>query len=118
MVTLMEVAVYAAVMANGAPLSCTAEDHIHVYCSNGVAAELGDGSAIRYSNGVTVTRDDSGFPTFSDGTRSWWSAAGWLAFSNGVQIRRQDLDAFRFNSGMECKTALPELVQCRLSKPG
>jgi len=118
MVTLIEVAVYAAVMAGGTPLFCTASDRVHVSCSSGVGAELGDGETIRYSSGVTVERDARGYPHFSDGTRSWFSSAGWLAFSNGVQIRRMDQDRYRFSSGIECQSTLPTLVECKPVKAG
>ena len=118
MTTLIEVAVYAAVMAHGTPLACSASDDSHVSCTNGITAVLADHDVIRYSSGVTVQRDKDGFPHFSDGTKSWFNAMAWLAFSNGVQVRRLGPDLYRFSTGIACRSELPALVDCAADKNG
>jgi hypothetical protein len=117
MTTLIEVAVYAAVLAHGTPLTCTRQADAHVQCSNGMSAELAGDVVIFFSGGVTVDRDKNGFPRFSDGTYSWWASAGWVAFSNGVQIRKMGADRFRLSTGVECRPQLPETVECVPVKP-
>jgi hypothetical protein len=117
MPTLIEVAVYAAVLAHGAPLSCTARDAVQIECSNGVSARLAEDGVIRFSSGVAADRDGDGFPRFSDGTHSWWASAGWIAFSNGIQIRKMGADRFRLSTGVECRALRPETVECVAVKP-
>jgi len=117
MPTLIEVAVYASVLAQGAPLSCTAQSAVHIECSNGISAQLAEDGVIHFSSGVTVDRDADGFPRFSDGTHSWWAAAGWIAFSNGIQIRKIAADRFKLSSGVECRVQRPDTVDCAAVKP-
>jgi hypothetical protein len=117
MPTLIEVAVYASVLAHGAPLSCTEQSGVHIECSNGISAELAEDGVIRFSSGVAVDRDPDGFPRFSDGTHSWWASAGWIAFSNGIQIRKLAADRFKLSSGVECRVQRPETAECVAVKP-
>jgi hypothetical protein len=117
MPTLIEVAVYASVLAQGAPLTCHAPTPVHVECSNGTAAELAEDGTIRYSSGVTVDRDGSGFPRFSDGTHSWWASAGWVAFSNGIQMRKLGVERFRLSTHVECRILRPGTAECAAVPP-
>jgi hypothetical protein len=39
-----------------------------------------------------------------------------VAFSNGVQIRKMGADRFRLSTGVECRTQLPETVECAAIK--
>jgi len=108
----MEVAVYAAVLAHGTQLTCTARTDTHIECSNGQSADIATGDVIKFSDGVTIVRDEEGFPRFSDGTHSWWASAGWIAFSNGIQIRRMTESRFKLSTGIECRLRQPDTVEC------
>ena len=114
MITLMEITVYAVLLAGGnVALDCYGHDHDYVMCSNGLRASVTESDDIAFSNGILVHRN-KGFPTFSDGTKSWMDSTGAVAFSNGVHVRRMTADYFRFSTGVECKTQLPTVVQCIL----
>jgi len=112
-ITLVEIAVYAVILSGGhAELTCYGHEHERVTCSNGLEATITDGGAVAFSNAVTVNRNN-GFPIFSDGTHSWLNSAGWVAFSTGVNVRRMTPDYFKFSTGIECKTQLPNVVACK-----
>ena len=113
MITLMEIAVYAAVMSGSSSLTCFGHGHESVSCSNVLSAEVVTPTTIVYSNGVTVDVSGS-FPVFSDGTRNWLDSIGSVTFSTGMHVRRITVDDFKFSSGLECKTQTPEVVQCSL----
>ena len=113
MITLTEIAVYAVILSGGhAELTCYGHDHERVTCSNGLGATVAESGEISFSNGVIVNRN-KGFPVFSDGTHSWLNSAGWVAFSTGVFVRRQSSDDYKFSTGIECKTQLPTVVECK-----
>ena len=109
--TLIEVAIYALVLANPGPALCRLGEPARVTCSNGLAADILSVGAARFNNGVTVRRDDDGFPVFSNGITSRLSN-GWLRFSNGVGVRRVALSRYDFDNGISCRAELPELVDC------
>ena len=113
MITLTEIAVYAVLLSGGnAELTCYGHEHERVTCSNGLTATVTERGFVSFSSGVTVNRNN-GFPTFSDGTHSWLNRAGWVAFSTGVFVRRMSSDDFKFSTGIECKTQLPSVVECK-----
>ena len=117
MTSLIEVAVYAAVLAHGTPLNCAQSTDTHIDCSNGTSAELAENAVIRFSGGVTVDRDENGFPRFSDGTHSWYSSTGWIAFSNGMQIRKVTADRYKLSTDVECHLQAPETAECKKVEP-
>jgi hypothetical protein len=114
--TILEIAVYAALLGGASPVTCHLDESAVARCSNGLDAEQISRSTIEFSNGVTVEREGDRFPSFSNGMRSWWGSSGWLEFSNGIGIRRLNGTKFAFNNGLVCQTALPELIECAQSR--
>jgi hypothetical protein len=114
---LIEVAVYALVLAGPSPALCQLQDNGVVVCSNGLAAQSLSPSETRFNSGVSVRRRADQFPAFSNGITSRFNAAGWLAFSNGVAVRRQSPSRYDFDSGITCRVQLPNLVECRWLAP-
>ena len=110
--TVIELAVYAAVLGGAQPMLCRLEDAT-VKCTNGYAAAITSESTARFSDGTTVGRDDKGFPVFSNGIHSWFDSARWLQFSNGTTVRKMPGDEFRFGNGLICRSEMPALVNCR-----
>jgi hypothetical protein len=109
---LIEVTVYALVLAGPSPALCQLQEDI-VVCSNGLTARALSPSETRFSNGVSVRHAGGEFPAFSNGITSWFNGAGWLTFSNGVAVRRQSDSRFDFSGGITCRAQLPGLVECR-----
>jgi len=116
--TLMEVAVYALVLANSQdPFTCTAHGPA-VGCTNGYQAALNGDGDIEFQTGVKVEKTPDGRILLSNGVTTHWGAAGWLQFSNGLSVRRMSDGSFRFNNGMQCRNAGKDqagrdTVQCR-----
>ena len=114
---LIEIAVYALVLAGPSPALCQLAEGGAVVCSNGLAARALSPTAARFSNGVTVRHEAEQFPVFSNGITSWFSSAGWLTFSNGVAVRRRSFSRYDFDTGLTCRAELPDLVDCRRLGP-
>lgn len=114
--TILEIAVYAALLGGASPVTCHLDESAVARCSNGLDAEQISRTTIQFSNGVTVEREGNQFPAFSNGLRSWWGSSGWLQFSNGLGVRRLNVTRFAFNNGLVCQTALPELIECARPK--
>ena len=109
--TVLEVAVYAAILGGGEPMLCRVEGAV-VSCSNGYTAQAISDAAVRFGDGVVVSRGEDGFPRFSNGVRSWFDSARWLQFSNGMAVRRTADGEFLLSSGVTCRSELPTLVNC------
>ena len=110
--TILEIAVYVAVLSGASPIVCHLQDSATTACSNGYVAKAVTLDAIRFDNGITVKRERDQFPVFSNGLRLSLSGNGWLEFSNGVEVRRDGVGVFVFANGLVCRTKLPELVDC------
>jgi hypothetical protein len=110
--TILEIAVYVAVMSGASPIICHLQDPATTACSNGYVAKALSLDTIRFGNGVTVKRDGDRFPVFSNGLKSTLSGNGWLQFSNGIGVRRNDGDVYVFTNGLTCRTKLPDLIDC------
>lgn len=111
MINILEIAVYAAILAGNDPFSCFGYEQERVTCSNGLSATIEAPATIVFSDGTKVSQN-GGFPIFSNGTKSWLDSAGWVAFSTGVQVRRFGGDEYRFSTGLVCQTQLPDFVEC------
>ena len=114
--TILEIAVYAALLGGAAPVSCHLDEAAVARCSNGLDGRQVSRSVVDFSNGVTVERRDGEFPVFSNGMKSWWGGAGWLQFSNGIGVRRINGSVFAFSNGLVCTTELPEFINCTQPK--
>jgi hypothetical protein len=110
--TILEIAVYVAVLSGASPIVCHLQDSATTACSNGYVAQALALDTIRFGNGVTVKRGGDRFPVFSNGLTSSLSGNGWLVFSNGIGVRRNDGDVYVFNNGLTCRTKLPDLIDC------
>src|ERR1700722_11895523 len=97
--TILEIAVYVAVLSGAPPMVCHLQDSATTACSNGYVAKALSLSTIRFGNGITVKRDGAEFPIFSNGLKSFLSGNGWLQFSNGVGVRREGGDTYVFTNG-------------------
>ncbi len=110
---VIEVAVYALVLAGGAdPFTCEKRPQ-GVACTNGLGAVLNEHGNIEYSNGVQVVKLKDGSLAFTNGVTTHRGAAGWIQFSSGVSVRRMSDGSFRFNNGMSCKAVDATKVDCR-----
>ena len=108
---VLEVAVYAIVIGGQTQsFKCVENDLGMVNCTNGISATAGEREAIRFSNGVTVTKT-SGI-TLSNGVRAHLDAAGWLEFSNGIGVRRDSPFRFRTSTGFVCVLIERTMAQC------
>ena len=116
MITLIEIAIYAVVLSGGAPQTCKGYDHSYVTCTSSFAKVLPE-DVIQFSDGTLVDRDNKGFPRFSNGITSWFESSGWLAFSNGVEVRRVNPDLYKIGNKFECRTEMPDLVECVSTPP-
>jgi hypothetical protein len=114
--TVIELAVYAAVLGQAQPMLCRLETSL-VTCSNGYAMVVPAEGLVRFSDGTTVQKDDKGFPAFSNGIHSWLGSAQWLHFSNGVSVRRITNSEYRFGNGLVCRVEVPILVSCSMRAP-
>jgi len=110
--TVIEIAVYAAVMTGAQAMSCQIDERAVTRCSNGLTAETIGPSSVRYGNGVTVNHAGQEFPVFSNGMKSWFSSSHWLEFSNGISVRRHSAGEYEFSNGLACRVAMPDLVKC------
>lgn len=110
--TVIEIAIYAAVMSGASPLVCHLQDSAVTRCSNGLVAEALSATTVRYGNGIVVEHQGDRFPVFSNGMRSWLSSAGWLQFGNGIGVRRIGDGNYVFSNGLHCVSELPDLVNC------
>jgi hypothetical protein len=111
--TVIEIAVYAIVLGGGSPAICHLEDSGMTRCSNGYVAEALSSGTVRFGNGVMVRHEGTEL-VFSNGLRSRFDAAGYLRFSNGVAVRRVGDGSYAFSNGVVCRSALPQLVSCKL----
>lgn len=116
-VNILEIAVYAAVLAGGAPVLCHLEEDGSVGCSNGRVAQNLSVVAIRFDDGVTVARGGTALPEFNNGVQSWKGSSGWLQFSTGVGVRGLDRGTVSFSNGLVCRAELPDLVNCDRKRP-
>jgi len=108
---VLEVAVYAMVIGGqGQPFKCVESDLGTVNCTNGLSATIGEREAIRFSNGVTVSKN-SGI-TLSNGVRAHLDGAGWLEFSNGIGVRRDSPFRFRTSTGFICVLTERTMAEC------
>src|SRR5690242_10328850 len=98
--TILEIAVYAALLGGAAPVSCHLDDDAVARCSNGLDGRQVSRAVVDFSNGVSVERENGKFPVFSNGMKSWWSSAGWLQFSNGIGVRRLSGNSYAFSNGL------------------
>lgn len=113
----LEVAIYALVlMAEPAPFTCVPDGVGGVNCTNGMAAVPVDVHTIRFRHGVTVFKNERGELWFSNGITTHFDSFGWVQFSNGVSVRRDGRSRFRFNTGMVCTLAEPDLASCEQPK--
>jgi hypothetical protein len=110
--TVLEIAVYVAVLSGASPVVCHLQDSATTACSNGYVARALSLSTIRFGNGVTVERQGHQFPVFSNGLKSTLSGNGWLQFDNGIALRRDGAGGYVFANGLVCRTKLPDLVDC------
>jgi hypothetical protein len=110
--TILEIAVYVAVLSGASPIVCHLQDSATTACSNGYVAQALSLSTIRFGNGVTVKRQRDQFPVFSNGLKSSLSGNGWLQFDNGIAVRRDGVGGYVFANGLVCRTKLPDLVDC------
>ncbi|HZS83568.1 MAG TPA: hypothetical protein VFA50_11895 [Stellaceae bacterium] len=110
--TILEIAVYAALLGGASPVTCHLDEAAVARCSNGLDAEQISRREIHFSNGVTVHREGDAFPAFSNGLKAWWGSSGWLQFSNGIGIRRLGPSEYAFSNGLVCGTELPDLIDC------
>jgi hypothetical protein len=111
--TVIEIAVYAAILGGASPAVCHLEETGFTRCSNGYVAEALSTGTVRFGNGVMV-RHEGNELIFSNGLRSWFDSAGFLRFSNGVAVRRVMDGSYAFSNGLVCRSTLPQLVNCRL----
>jgi hypothetical protein len=110
--TLIEIAVYAAVLGGSSPFACHLGDGGVARCSNGMFAKARSAIEVRFGTGVVVRRDGNDL-TFSNGIRTSIGDDGTLQFSNGVRVRLTPEGGYAFSNGLVCRSELPTLVNCR-----
>lgn len=110
--TLIEIAIYAAVLSGAQPMICRLDDDAITRSSNGLTAEMIGYSTVRYGNGVIVRHYGEEFPSFSSGLQSWFSSARRLEFSNGISVRRRPAGEYEFSNGLTCRMEMPSVVNC------
>jgi hypothetical protein len=115
--TVLEIAVFAALLGGGSPIVCHLDEAAVTRCSNGYFARALSPTEIRFSNGVTVSRADDALPVFSTGLKSRIDLSGWLRFGNGLAIRRVNHGNYVFSNGLLCISELPTLVNCVVAPP-
>ena len=109
--TLIEIAIYAAVLGSPRPMVCHLEESGLVRCSNGLIGEAIAIDAVRFSDGVVV-RHRRETIAFSNGIKTHLAGDGGLRFSNGVSLRPLPAGDYAFSNGIVCRSELPELVRC------
>ena len=110
--TILEIAVYVAVLSGASPMVCHLQDSATTLCSNGTLVKAISANSVRFGDGTVIQREGGEFPVFSTGLKSSLSGNGWLVFGNGVGIRRDGRTAYVFNNGLVCRTELPDLITC------
>jgi hypothetical protein len=111
--TIIEIAVYAAVLSGAQPMLCGLyDDAVVARCSNGLTAVIVGSSTVAYGNGVVVRHKRDEFPVFDDGLQSWFNSAHWLEFSNGTSVRRRSTGDYEFGNGLVCRLEMPSLANC------
>lgn len=111
---ILEVTIYAMVLAGGNPLVCTRQDGTEemILCSNGQVATL-DGDRITFKDGTAVVKFPDGTLAFSNGIRSHWGSAGWVQFSNKISIRRNTDGTFKTSTGLVCRELSTDKANCQ-----
>jgi hypothetical protein len=109
--TVIEIAVFTAVLSGAAPIVCHLEDSGLTRCSNGYVAEALSAGSVRFGNGIMVSLE-GGELAFSNGLKSWIDAGGSIRFSNGIGVRRAGDGSYAFSNGLVCRSELPQLVKC------
>jgi hypothetical protein len=112
--TLLEIAIYAAVLGSPGPMICNLDEAGLARCSNGIVGRVISPEAVRYSNGVVVTHRGDAI-AFSNGITTALSGDGALQFSNGVGLKRLAEGDYTFSNGVVCRSELPALVRCQRS---
>jgi hypothetical protein len=109
--TLIEIAVYAAVLSGNAPFACHLGDGAVTRCSNGLFAVARSATEVHFRNGVGVSRNGDVL-RFSNGIRAAVARNGALRFSNGIEVRLLPDGGYAFSNGLVCRSELPTLVNC------
>jgi hypothetical protein len=109
--TLIEIAVYAAVLSGASPIVCHVDESGVTRCSNGYIAQMLSANVVRFGNGVTVNHDGDHL-LFSNGIETRLGPTGFLEFSNGLSVHRLVEGNYAFSNGLVCRSELPELVHC------
>jgi hypothetical protein len=109
--TILEIAVYIAVLSGASPMVCHLQDSETTRCSNGYLAKALSATTVRFSDGITVHREGNAFPSFSNGLKASLGLDGSLQFSNGMVLRRT-AGSYIFSNGLTCRTELPDLINC------
>lgn len=111
---VLEVAIYAMVLAGGDPLVCTRQDGTEemVLCSNGQVAHL-DQDRITFKGDIAVVKFPDGTLALSNGITSHWGSAGWVQFSNNISIRRNSDGTFKTSKNLVCRQLSAEKATCQ-----
>lgn len=111
---VLEVTIFAMVLANGDPLVCTRQDGAEemVLCTNGQVAHL-DHDRITFKNDIAVVKFPDGTLTFTNGIRSHWGSAGWVQFSNKISVRRNPDGSFKTSKGLLCRALNDDKATCQ-----
>lgn len=111
---ILEVALYAMVLANGDPVTCTRQDGAEpmVLCSNSQVATL-DGDRITFKGDIGVVKMADGTLAFTNGIRSHWGSAGWVQFTNKVSVRRNPDGSFKTNGKLLCRALSEDKATCQ-----
>jgi len=111
---VLEVAIYAMVLAGGDPLVCTRQHGTEemVLCTNGEVIRM-DGDRITLKNDISVVKFPDGTLAFSNGIRSKWGSAGWVQFSNDIAVRRNYDNSFKTNKGVVCRALSEDKASCQ-----
>ena len=109
--TVIEIAVYAALLSGASPMVCHLQENGLTHCSNGYVARALAADTVRFTSGITV-RHNGATLRFSNGIETRLGADGALEFSNGLAVRRDESDRYVFSNGLVCRSDLPSLVTC------
>lgn len=111
---VLEVAIYAMVLAGGDPLVCTRQEGTEemVLCSNGQVAHM-DQDRITFKKNVAVVKMADGTLVFSNGISSHWGSAGWVQFSNNISIRRNSDGTFKTSKNLVCRQLSADKATCQ-----
>src|SRR5260370_40887346 len=97
--TLIEIAVYAAVLSGASPIVCHYDESGLTRCSNGYVDRMVSVNVVRFGNGVTVNHDGKHL-LFSNGIRTRLGPTGLLEFRNGPSIQRLAEGNYAFSNGL------------------